>query len=65
MKRVMMITPAQGSDTITWLAASPEVEGQTGGYYDSRKRKRPNKLAQDAQIARRLWEVSTALVKLG
>ena len=65
MKRIMMITPEQGSDTITWLAASPEAEGQTGGYYDSRKRKRPHKLAQDAEIARKLWEVSAALVKLG
>jgi retinol dehydrogenase-12/retinol dehydrogenase-13 len=29
--------PAQGADTIVWLAASPEVAGRTGGFFVNRR----------------------------
>jgi hypothetical protein len=32
-------TPAQGGDAITWVAVAPELEGQTGKYFDRRKEK--------------------------
>jgi NAD(P)-dependent dehydrogenase (short-subunit alcohol dehydrogenase family) len=32
-------TPAQGGDAITWAAVAPELEGQTGKYFDRRKEK--------------------------
>jgi len=29
--------PAEGADTVVWLAASPEVDGRSGGFYASRR----------------------------
>ncbi|MGE0456484.1 MAG: SDR family oxidoreductase [Vicinamibacteria bacterium] len=30
-------TPAEGADTVVWLASSPEVEGRSGGFYVDRR----------------------------
>ncbi len=58
-------TPAKGADTPIWLATSPEVEGATGGYYIKRRVAKVNRLADDPDLARRLWEASEALVSRG
>jgi hypothetical protein len=34
---VMAKSAADGADTGVWLAASPEVEGKTGGLWEKRK----------------------------
>ncbi len=57
-----MRSPADGGANITYLAIGPEVEGQTGGYYDDDKLKEPSELAQDDAVAAKLREVSAALV---
>jgi len=57
-----MLTPAQGADTLIWLASSPEVAGQTGGYWSKRKRLTPSAAARDDAAARRLWELSAGLI---
>lgn len=59
-----MLTPEQGGDTIVYLATSPELEGQTGGYYEGDRRVDPARLARDPALARKLWDVSAKLVKL-
>lgn len=59
-----MLTPAQGAERITYLAASPEVEGKTGGYYHDNRERAPSKLAQDAVLGERLWTHSEKLVGL-
>jgi NAD(P)-dependent dehydrogenase (short-subunit alcohol dehydrogenase family) len=51
-------SPRQGADTLVWLAASPEAEGATGGYFHDRKPATPAPAARDLDAARRLWEVS-------
>ena len=56
-----MIPALKGADTVAWLASSPEVDGASGGYYHKRKRIEPNPVANDPQVARRLWEVSARL----
>jgi retinol dehydrogenase 14 len=61
---LFMISPAKGADTIVYLAASPEVEGLTGGYYERNRKVPPAQLAQDEAIARRLWELSAGLAGL-
>ena len=43
-------TPAQGGDAITWVAIAPELEGQTGKYFDRRKEKE-GKFSDPAAIA--------------
>jgi retinol dehydrogenase-14 len=61
--QLFMLTPEQGAERIVYLAASPEVEGQTGGYYDKNKRVEPSALARDEAIAARLWEESVRLTR--
>ena len=59
-----MLTPAQGAERITYLAASPEVEGKTGGYYHDNHERAPSKIAQDAAVGEKLWTLSEKLVGL-
>ncbi|HEV8594702.1 MAG TPA: SDR family oxidoreductase, partial [Thermoplasmata archaeon] len=59
-----LIPPAKGADTVVYLASSPDVEGVTGGYFIRRKPAEPNPIAKDAEVARRLWEVSESLTGL-
>ncbi len=58
-----MVTPIQGADTIIWLASSPEVEGESGGYYILRKLAPTSAAAKDDALSSRLWAVSEALVR--
>jgi NAD(P)-dependent dehydrogenase (short-subunit alcohol dehydrogenase family) len=51
-------TPRKGAQTLVWLADSPDVSKQSGGYYFNRARAVPSRPAQDPEVARRLWEVS-------
>jgi NAD(P)-dependent dehydrogenase (short-subunit alcohol dehydrogenase family) len=51
-------SPAKGAETLVWLAEAPELAGQSGGYYVDCRRVTPSAAAQDADAARRLWEVS-------
>jgi retinol dehydrogenase-14 len=63
-KRLFMISPEAGAETIVYLASSPEVEGKTGLYFENNRPKVPSRLAQDDAVARRLWDESARLVKL-
>ena len=60
--KLFMISAEQGADTIVHLAASPELEGLKGGYYEKNRMILPSRLAQDDAIAKSLWEQSAALV---
>jgi len=64
VRKLFMLTPEQGGDTIVHLAASPDLEGQSGGYYENNCRVQPSRLAQDQALAKKLWDVSAQLVKL-
>lgn len=59
------LTPEEGADTQVWLASSPEVEGVTGRYFVRRQDTAAAAAAQDREVARRLWDVSAAMVGLG
>ena len=62
--RRFLRTPAQGADTVVYLASSPDVEGKTGGYYVKRRLRTPSGAARDPATARRLWEISADLTGL-
>ena len=62
--RLFMISAERGGETIVHLAASPEVEGKSGGYYVKNRRVDPAPLALDQTAARRLWNESARLVGL-
>ncbi len=55
---VIGISSETGAKTSIHLAASPEVEGVTGGYFAKSKPAKTAKPAQDREAARRLWELS-------
>ena len=58
--RLTMLTPAQGADTAVWLATAPETGKISGEYFISRKKKSGSKLSQDADLAKKLWQLSEA-----
>lgn len=60
--KLFMLTNEEGARTQLWCATSPEVADHDGRYYDDRKEKKPAKLADDAELARTLWEKSEAWV---
>jgi NAD(P)-dependent dehydrogenase (short-subunit alcohol dehydrogenase family) len=53
-----MISNEQGAQTTLYCATSPDVEEQSGRYYDKCREKRPGALADDEALARTLWEKS-------
>jgi NAD(P)-dependent dehydrogenase (short-subunit alcohol dehydrogenase family) len=59
------LTPEQGAQTIIYLASSPDVEGNSGGYYVKSKLAKPSREAQNDADAKRLWEVSAKIAGLG
>jgi retinol dehydrogenase-12 len=54
-----MITPEQGAASSIRCAMAPELATESGRYYDvGGKEKRPNRLADDTELARKLWQKS-------
>jgi NAD(P)-dependent dehydrogenase (short-subunit alcohol dehydrogenase family) len=65
IKRRFAVTPEKMAETYVYLAASPEVEGVSGRYFDENNRQvRSNKKSYDAAIWQRLWNVSAKLTGL-
>jgi NAD(P)-dependent dehydrogenase (short-subunit alcohol dehydrogenase family) len=63
-KRLFMISPEEGAGRIIYLAASPDVAGDTGLYFEHDRPSPPSPLACDDALAARLWEASARLVRL-
>ncbi|MBN2472493.1 MAG: SDR family oxidoreductase [Anaerolineae bacterium] len=57
-------TPAEGAETVIYLAASPEVAEVSGAYFVDKQAQPSSEESQDPAIARRLWETSAALTGL-
>ena len=54
-------SPERGAETVVYLASSPQVQGESGGYYfDCKTPTSP--AAQDDVAAERHWHVSEQLV---
>jgi NAD(P)-dependent dehydrogenase (short-subunit alcohol dehydrogenase family) len=56
------ISPEKGAETSIYLAASPEVEGVSGKYFDRKRPVRSTRASYDEATQRRLWELSERLV---
>jgi NAD(P)-dependent dehydrogenase (short-subunit alcohol dehydrogenase family) len=56
-------TADKGADTVVYLAASPEVEGVTGAYFNKRNVERTSPESYDAAAAARLWALSEDLTR--
>jgi retinol dehydrogenase 14 len=64
LKKWKMETPPVGGSRLAYLATSPEVEGQTGGYYQRNRLREPSELARDDALGDRLYAESARLVGL-
>jgi NAD(P)-dependent dehydrogenase (short-subunit alcohol dehydrogenase family) len=51
----------EGADATVRLAASPELEGVTGRYFDGTREVRANRQAYDARARKKLWALSEEL----
>ena len=56
-----MSTVEEGADATLHLAASPELEGVTGRYFDGRREARADGQAYDKEARQTLWELSEEL----
>jgi NAD(P)-dependent dehydrogenase (short-subunit alcohol dehydrogenase family) len=63
--RPFALSPAKGARTSVYVASSPELDGVTGQYFARCRLAAPSRVATDDEAARRLWEVSEALVASG
>jgi dehydrogenase/reductase SDR family protein 13 len=54
--KLFMLTNEQGAETPLYCATAAEVAQASGCYYDKLREARPNPLAEDAALARELWE---------
>lgn len=59
-----LVSPAQGADTVIYLASSPEVEGFSGQFFHRRQPVKSSPESYDESQARRLWELSAKLTHM-
>jgi retinol dehydrogenase-12 len=57
-----LMSSEDGAKTTLFLATDPSVAGTSGLYFSKSKPKTPSREARDAAVAKRLWDVSEALV---
>jgi NAD(P)-dependent dehydrogenase (short-subunit alcohol dehydrogenase family) len=62
--RPFLLSPERGAQTSVHLACSPEIEGASGSYYRRCRVARPRRGAMNRDAARKLWEVSEAMLGL-
>jgi NAD(P)-dependent dehydrogenase (short-subunit alcohol dehydrogenase family) len=60
--RPFEISSAAGAKTSVFMAAAPEVEGKSGGYWVRRKRGHMSRQAHNDEQATRLWDESEKLL---
>ena len=62
IKRSKSITPERQAETYVYLAADPDVQSITGGYWDENNQQvRSNQNSYNRETWKRLWEVSERL----
>ncbi len=64
VKRVFMISPAQGAATIVYLATHPDMADVSGCYFEKNRPKTPSKPAKNDELAARLWAESARLTRI-
>jgi len=61
--RPFFLTPAQGADTLVYLASSEAVAGRTGGYWTKRKLVAPSAAGRNDEDGERLWAISAEIAQ--
>ena len=62
--RPFLKTPAEGAETVVYLATSADVAGVSGKYFTDKKSVSSSRRSYDVQVQARLWRVSRNLVGL-
>ena len=57
-------SPEKGARTLIYLSSSPDVEGVSGRFFLRQRARRTKPVTSDAEVAARLWRVSSDLVGL-
>ena len=57
-------SPEKGARTLIYLASSPELEGVSCRFFLWQKARRTKPVTLDAEVAARLWRISSELVHL-
>lgn len=65
LRRIMFKSSEEGAQTSIYCAVDENAAKETGLYYSDCAVKKPSPRAEDAETARKLWEVSAELVGLG
>jgi NAD(P)-dependent dehydrogenase (short-subunit alcohol dehydrogenase family) len=65
VSRWFMLTPEQGARTTVHLAASPDVDGVTGQYFNKCQPAKTTRLSRNDVLQERLWATSVALTGVG
>lgn len=65
MTMILGVPLEEGAKTSVYLASSTEVKGVTGKYFDKCCEKKPSTTSEDAEMQKKLWEVSEQLCPLG
>lgn len=55
------LSPAQGADTVIWLASAQEPGRSSGGYWYERAPRQPHPLVGDADFVEAFWQAAEAL----
>jgi dehydrogenase/reductase SDR family protein 13 len=64
--KLFMLSEEQGAATTLHCATAPELARETGRYYEKAKERKSNPLADDAALARTLWErTEQAIAQVG
>ena len=61
IQKLVALSPEKGAETNIYLAASPDVEGITGKYWDNKQQKASNSASHNFETQKRLWELSEEL----
>ena len=59
-----LVGPAEGAETVLFLACSPKVDDASGGYFSQKRATRSSNASFDTDAAKRLWQVSEELTEL-
>lgn len=62
MLKPALLSPEKGAANSLYVATSPAIEGVSGAYFVKQRPARPNPVADDPVVARRLWTESEKLV---
>jgi len=61
LRKMELISPEEGADTLVWLATATEPGGSSGAYFHRRQAIATSAAAQDMKVAHRLWQESERL----